>query len=385
MNKMTSKLINNIVNLEFIEFVFNNSNDIFWIIDQSFRLVFISPAIESITGYTKEEFILLSKEQKYTETTIDKLNRIYELVSTTKLQDGAFDNIQIEYISKSGEIVLVEVKGNIIYDEYGIFRGIYGISKKISEELKLQNELLIEKERNSIARQFTSNILGLVGHEFITPLNGILGFTKILSKNAHSDDESDMLNDIYHSAQRLNAALNSVVTLAAIESNQLQIENIDVDLYEILNNLKNTFQPIIEIKKIEFDINIDISVKGLVTDENCLYQILYQLIDNAIKFTDEGNICVNIIGTKINDKEFIEISVEDSGIGISDSKFDTIFEPFRQISEGHDRHYEGLGLGLSTAKRLVDKLNGFISVSSTKGSGSIFSVFFPKYADISFK
>lgn len=130
---------------------------------------------------------------------------------------------------------------------------------------------------------------------------------------------------------------------------------------------------------IEFDITIDQNIaRSFITDENCLYHILYQLIDNAIKYTDEGKVQILVNDVLYKNRCYLELSIHDSGIGISNNKYDTIFEPFRQISEGHDRHYEGLGLGLSIAKKLVDKLDGDIKVDSIIGKGSIFKVVLPK-------
>ncbi len=380
LDKLTNNmLITHLDNREFTKFIIDNSPEVYWILDENNNTVFISDSIELMTGYTSSEFLELKPEQKYSKESEEYLKYLLNSIdkSIEIFQSNKFEKIKLEYKRKSGNLILTEVSGTVVIDKYNKFKGIYGITKNISDKVRLNSELIAEREKNIIAQNFTSSILGLVGHEFKTPLNGILGFTQILSKSSNSPDDSEMLNDIYQSAQRLNATLNSIVTLAAIETNQLKIFPTDLDLNEILSSIQNSFSTILESKNIHFEIINDCNIKSIFIDVNCFYQILYHLVDNAIKFTDDGKIAVSIINAKILHTDYVEVCVEDSGIGINEQKFNSIFEPFRQISEGNNRQYEGLGIGLSTTKKLVEKLNGTITVSSVIGRGSIFTVRIP--------
>lgn len=370
---MHSSILSEIDINEFKDFIFNNSSDVFWVLDENFRTTLISPSIKSLTGYTVEEYLNLTFEQKFTESSQKKLLDLFE---SFKYKDK-FDKLLVEYKTKKNESVLAEVSGIVVRDYLGNIKCVYGISKDLTDKLNLERELLIEKQKNDEAQRFKSIILGIVGHEFRTPLIGILGFTKLLANNTQNEDEKEILNYIYQSAQRLNATLNSIVTLAAIETNQLELKASEIDLMEMIFNLYQSFEPIAKSKNISFDINIKNNTSKIRFDENCLQQILYNLIDNAIKFTEKGRVFLECNTIKIDDKKYIEFVIEDTGIGIKPNKLNIIFEPFRQVSEGHRRQYEGLGLGLTVTKKLIEKFNGTLKLESKPNEGSIFTVRLP--------
>ncbi|MEJ5244463.1 MAG: PAS domain-containing sensor histidine kinase [Bacteroidota bacterium] len=359
---------------DFKDFIFHNSTDIFWILDENFQTTFISNSIENFTGYSVGEYVNLSLEQKFSESSVIKL---LELFDSFKYVDD-FKNIILEYRTKSGFIKHANVSGIVVKDDYGRVKSVYGISVDLEEKILLEKNLIIEKQKNEEAQKFKSIILDLIGHEFRTPLIGILGFIKILINNTKNEDEKEILNYIYHSSQRLNSSLNSVITLAAIESGQMEINFKSIDLMELIYNIYNSFEPIVKEKNITFDINLKNYSSKIVFDENCLYLILSNLIDNAIKFTEKGRVFLDCgIIKKENGEKMLNITIQDTGIGMDSSKFDVIFEPFRQISEGHKRIYEGLGLGLTVTRKLVEKFNGSIQVESKLNEGSIFTVFLP--------
>lgn len=359
---------------DFKDFIFHNSTDIFWILDENFQTTFISNSIENFTGYSVGEYVNLSLEQKFSESSVIKL---LELFDSFKYVDD-FKNIILEYRTKNGFIKHANVSGIVVKDDYGRVKSVYGISVDLEEKILLEKNLIIEKQKNEEAQKFKSIILDLIGHEFRTPLIGILGFIKILINNTKSEDEKEILNYIYHSSQRLNSSLNSVITLAAIESGQMEINFKSIDLMELIYNIYNSFEPIVKEKNITFDINLKNYSSKIVFDENCLYLILSNLIDNAIKFTEKGRVFLDCgIIKKENGEKILNITIQDTGIGMDSSKFGVIFEPFRQISEGHRRIYEGLGLGLTVTRKLVEKFNGSIQVESKLNEGSIFTVFLP--------
>jgi len=359
---------------DFKDFIFNYSTDIFWILDENFQTTFISNSIENFTGYSVGEYLNLSLEQKFSENSVNKL---LELFKSFKYVDD-FKDIILEYKTKNGFTKHASVSGIVVKDDYGQVKSVYGISVDLEEKILLEKNLIFEKQKNEEAQKFKSIILDLIGHEFRTPLIGILGFIKILINNTKNEDEKEILNYIYQSSQRLNSSLNSVITLAAIESGQMEINFKSIDLMELIYNIYNSFEPIVKEKNITFDINLKNYSSKIIFDENCLYLILSNLIDNAIKFTDKGRIFLDEgIIKKEDGKQMLIITIQDTGIGMDSSKFDIIFEPFRQISEGHKRIYEGLGLGLTVTRKLVEKFNGSIQVESKINEGSIFTVLLP--------
>ena len=186
-----------------------------------------------------------------------------------------------------------------------------------------------------------------------------------------------MISYILESANRLNFSINTLLTLIAIETNQLEIRYDKVEINEIIHSLFTAFEAKNESKKLDFKITNNTDLNDILIDENCLYQILFNLVDNAFKFTEKGFIHVKFDIQKIFDINHLILRVQDSGIGISKSMFDLIFEPFRQISEGNDRKYEGLGIGLSTTRKLIEKLSGTINLNSDLNNGSTFIVKLP--------
>lgn len=357
---------------QFRQFIVENTTDVFWVLDENRNTTFISPSIFTLTGYTAYEFMHLDSNHKFSEASNEKLNHFFEKIDNLT----EFRNLFIEYIAKNGELILTEVSGVVLRDEYGRFKGVYGLTVDISDKQRLENELSAEKEKSSEAEKFKSIILGIVGHEFRTPLGEILGFTKVLSQSLPDPDEQEILGYIYQSAQRLNATLNSVVTLAALESDQLEMKQEKIDMEEIIQNIYQSFEPIIKNKSLSLETNIN-SDYEIHYDENCLYQILYHLLDNAVKFTEKGQVRLNISTMSNGVGNYLELNVQDTGIGIKKQKVGTIFEPFRQLSEGHNRKFEGLGIGLTTTKKLVEKLNGSITVTSKINQGSQFTVKLP--------
>ena len=357
---------------KFIDFVLENSYEVFWIIDENRETKFISPSIFELTGYTQSEFMHLNFTEKFSEKSIRILDNLFSELNNV----NEFKNIRIEYISKKGMLIHTEVSGVILHDKHNNFKGMYGLTMNINDKYKLQNDLNEEIDKNKDANKFKSIVLGIMGHEFRTPLSGILGSVKYLSKSITNNDDKEVLDFIHQSATRLNATLNSVHTLAALESNQIIITKQEVDIIEIAKSTLISFENLIISKKIKMEIKFNFENPFVMTDENCISQILYHLVDNSVKFTDCGNINIelNIIDIP---KKLLEIIIQDSGIGINNQKIDVIFEPFRQLSEGHSRNYEGLGLGLTITKKLIQKLNGSIEVNSEINKGSVFKVFIP--------
>ncbi len=357
---------------KFIDFVLENSYEVFWILNENRETKFISPSIYELTGYTQNEFMQLKFYEKFSESSIKKLDNLFTFIDNV----NEFKNITIEYISKKGLLIQTEVSGVILRDKFNNFKGLYGLTINVNDKYKLQNELNLEIDKNKDANKFKNIVLGIMGHEFRTPLSGILGSVKYLSKSITNHDDKEILDYIYQSATRLNATLNSVHTLAAIESNQIVIEKQEIDIVEIAKNTLVSFEHLIVSKNIKMECEFNLENPNINTDENCISQIIYHLMDNSVKFTDSGIIKLEINLIKTPDKK-IEIVIKDSGIGINLQKIEVIFEPFRQLSEGHSRNYEGLGLGLTITKKLIHKLNGTIEVNSEINNGSEFRVQIP--------
>lgn len=237
-------------------------------------------------------------------------------------------------------------------------------------------ELEAAKTKAEESDHLKSAFLASMSHELRTPLNSIIGFTGILLQGMAgplSDEQTKQLSMVKGSASHLLELINDILDISKIESGRIQVydEAFKVDLLLVM--AVSSLRPFAEKKGLRLRHNIETDLPKLNSDKRRLEQILINLINNAIKFTNEGEINVNCY----RKDDMLHIDVIDTGIGISEQDQVTIFETFRQIDTGLDRVKEGSGLGLAISKKLVELLHGTISVQSEPGEGSTFTISLP--------
>jgi len=246
------------------------------------------------------------------------------------------------------------------------------------EKEKRAVELIKAKEKAEESDRLKSAFLNNISHEIRTPFNGILGFLSILQDHDLSDDErEEYIGIINQSADRLMNTINEIVEISQIQAGQMQVTSAETNIKKLIGDLVDRFKNDAENQGLEFIINMDLPEKSecISTDSIKLNTILVNLIGNAIKFTKAGSI---ILGIRKNDN-YLEFSVKDTGIGVSENKQQVIFERFMQTDVSSTRQFEGLGLGLSIAKSYVEMLGGKIWVESEEGKGSTFCFTIPYY------
>jgi signal transduction histidine kinase/CheY-like chemotaxis protein len=250
------------------------------------------------------------------------------------------------------------------------------IRNKSNELLRDKNsELEIAKERIEKASKARAEFLSTVSHELRTPLNAINGISHILLEDKPKASQIEYLKSLKFSGNYLLTYINEILEINRIESDNIEIENISFNLRELLNNIQNSLKEQASQNNNDFKLNIDDDVPEiLIGDPTKLSQIFINLINNALKFTQNGFITVN---TKLINKDGnicrIKFEVHDTGIGIPKDKQESIFESFSQGSVEINRKYGGTGLGLTIVKRLVLLMKGKISVNSEIGVGSTFT------------
>lgn len=237
-------------------------------------------------------------------------------------------------------------------------------------------ELIQAKEEAVQMSQLKTAFLANMSHEIRTPLTGIIGFATVLAKEL-PDEQREFAELIKESGRRLLEMLNSVLDLAKLESNQMSLETRPIRLAGEIRKVVDLLTSMAADKNLTLDVQIeDEGDTTFLTDRAALNRILHNLIGNAIKFTDEGGVTVRIW----TDESHLGFDVSDTGIGIDADFLPRLFEEFSQESSGTDRSHSGTGLGLAITKRLVDLLNGEISVESRKDEGTTFKVEFPRKA-----
>jgi len=211
-----------------------------------------------------------------------------------------------------------------------------------------------------------------------TPLQSILGYSQSVMEKVDKRELADDLNNIYENGQRLLRMINLFLNLSYMEANNF-IPHFEI--YNVESIIQSAAEPFINIakkKNVRLSITSESQPLYVNTDKIILKDILDNLIDNAIKFTQNGLVKILISNKKINAYDYVEIIIEDSGIGIPQGKEHLALQEFRQVSEGLNRNYEGIGLGLSVAKRLVERINGKMSINSVEGKGTTLKIYLAK-------
>lgn len=230
------------------------------------------------------------------------------------------------------------------------------------------------KEADLLKSAFLANM----SHEIRTPLNAIVGFSEMLAANKVSEDKKQLFSEIINeNNQQLLSIINDILDVSKIESNQLSLSNSECNISEVIEKTKTTYINILKSKKkshIDFIINKPKEEFTITTDKRRLIQIITNLIDNAIKFTDKGSIELSYT----IEKNHIRFKIKDTGIGINEDQQTKIFDRFYKITDNNTVLYRGTGIGLFLSKELANILGGEINVKSKEGEGSTFSFTIPK-------
>ncbi|MEQ9299918.1 MAG: ATP-binding protein [Cyclobacteriaceae bacterium] len=314
-----------------------------------------------------------------------------QLFTELSLVEDDFQNYQDD---KNRELELAEQEKEVLTKNllyliigaflfFGLLLSLAYIHKgRVNSELNRQNLLIanqkeeVERERNNAiqASQVKAEFLASMSHEIRTPLNAIVGFSNLLLTDTEHKPED--LNALKYSAQSLLALTDNLLDFSRLENSKIQLENIEFSIHNLVGSICNQFKAKALAKGlecfVEFDQDIPESVNG---DPTRLGQILSNLVSNAIKFTDNGQVglSANLLDTN-KDSVRLQFDITDTGVGISEAKTAIIFESFRQGEAGVFRQYGGSGLGLSIVKKLTEIMDGEILVRSEVGKGSTFSL-----------
>jgi PAS domain S-box-containing protein len=356
------------------------------------KITDINNASLVITEKTREDLIDTDFFEYFTEP--DKAREIYKEV----FAEGFVADYPLTISGKNPTDVLFN--GSVYKDESGKVLGVVIVARDITDLKRFELELLKAKERAELAtkiaeeaqckaekaariaeaavkskQQFLSNM----SHEIRTPMNAIIGFTKVLLKTNFTAKQKEYLHAIKMSGDALTVLINDILDLAKVDAGKMSFEQTPFKIRSSISAMIHLFETKILEKNLLlikiFDSDIPAVVIG---DPVRLHQIFLNLVSNAVKFTNEGEISINIkLLNENEEKVTIEFSVSDTGIGISEDQLVSIFENFQQASSETSRLYGGTGLGLAIAKHLVESQGGIINVKSILGKGSNFTFSLP--------
>ena len=225
--------------------------------------------------------------------------------------------------------------------------------------------------RANLANQAKSEFLANMSHEIRTPLNGVLGMLQLLKDTSPTPEQQDYIDTAATAGNGLLRVISDILSFSKIEAGKIELETNAVNLTHLIGEVIASLQSLTEWERIRFCIDVDPQFPTIVvTDESRLRQIFFNLLGNAVKFTDKGQITVSVCGEPEEEAFRIHCRVKDTGIGIPEDRKSRLFEPFAQADSSLSRKYQGTGLGLSIVKRLVELMQGHVSIESTQGIGT---------------
>jgi PAS domain S-box-containing protein len=341
--------------------------------DKDWNLNFTNDAFYKIIGLDRETYnsidtsaLIHPDDIHFTEKRIEALNKtgVFEYELRVKHSDGHYVNLLTRSV--------------VVRDDHGTIIGALTISRDITSLKQIHKDLIQAKVEAEASNKLKASFLANISHEIRTPLNSVIGFSNLLL----DDDltravKEEYIEHINHNSEKLLQIIGDIIDLSRLESSQMEITYEEASVNEIVNevieetrqSIKRNEKPIILTVKNHFEENGDL----IFTDRVWLKRVLNHLMDNAVKFTLEGSVELSYA----KESETILFKIKDTGIGINKENLGRIFEEFSQEINGHHRPFEGLGVGLTLAKEVLERMGGKIFVKSEKGMGSEFSFTIP--------
>lgn len=347
------------------------------------RIEWVNKAFYELTGYTLAE-VRGRKPGEFLQGDKTDPRTVVEMGHC--LAEGRGFEVELINYHKLGYPYWVDLRVDPVYDESDRLINFCAIQVDITARKRTEQDLRLETDRankmaceaeeaNRVKGEFLANM----SHEIRTPLNGILGMAELLSKTTLTSEQMDQSQTIMSCCDQLLVVVNDVLDISKIAAGKLELESIEFDLLSIVRDLETVFGRQAEQAGLGFSCHVGAKCpQFLVGDPTRIRQILFNLIGNALKFTEAGAVVVSIRAMASSDEGCtLKIAVRDSGIGIPESRMGRLFEPFSQIDASDTRKYGGTGLGLTICKSLSEAMGGDISVTSQAGVGSVFTVELP--------
>lgn len=345
-------------------------------VDTNEKIKYVNNSFSMLSGYTAEE--LLGKAP----TEIFKLDTEQRQVMKKRNANrvkGISDVYEIRVTIKDGSQKWWAISGAPLYNDNGAVIGSIGIHLDITKQktLELQlREAKLEAERTAQAKE---SFLANMSHEIRTPLSGIYGMMQLLQSTRLNQEQKGYIQSIDKAINNLQSIINDILDLSKINAGMVDIEFVEFNMREELEALSRLYKSKASDKGLKLEIDIEKNISNwFIGDPHRINQVITNLLGNSVKFTEQGSITIKCFKQdNVDDKELIAVCVEDTGIGMDASFMANIFEKFSQEESGHARKFGGTGLGMSITKKLVDLMQGSISIESEKHKGTKVTVTIP--------
>ncbi|WP_414827742.1 MHYT domain-containing protein [Alteromonas sp. H39] len=338
--------------------------------DAGWPMLFVSDAVEGITGYPPGAFCVPNPSKSFVD-----LYHPDDLEIIEKATEGR-SHFEMEYriFHKDGSIRWLRESGTFVTSEDGKSTWLDGFIMDITSRREMENALTDAKEVAEAAAAARTTFLANMSHEIRTPMNAIIGFSDLMLHEDLNSEQQKHMTTINRSARSLLHLLNDILDSAKLDKGKLELDYRSFVLTEEVDTVISTFW--LEAKRKQLTLDVDVSEQLATAYRGAperLRQVLNNLIGNAVKFTSEGRVLLEV-KPEGNDVAFI---ISDTGIGMSEAQVEKVFDPFAQADASMSRKYGGTGLGTTISKQLVELMGGSIQASSVQGEGSVFSFRLP--------
>lgn len=293
-----------------------------------------------------------------------------------QIESGETTRIRERHTQPNGKIAYVESIKVPLKNELGKTICLVGISRDITRQALNEKQLILAQQESEAANQAKSAFLAMMSHEIRTPMNGVIGATSLLLGTELTQQQEEFVHTIQVSGETLMTIINDILDYSKIEAGKIELEAIPFSLRDCVENIFDLFIQSATKKNLELLYHIDPTVPVMLTgDPTRLRQILVNLIGNAVKFTEKGEVALEVLPLTIDETNRmcqLQFSVRDTGIGISEEAQEKLFQSFTQADLSSTRKYGGTGLGLAISRRLTELMGGEIWIESVQSQGSTF-------------
>jgi two-component system, sensor histidine kinase and response regulator len=350
--------------------VINSIPDRVFYKDLEGRYLGCNAAFAGATGRTADEIRGLNAYDLFPEEAAD------EMVARQQYVMSRLAETSHEYMVSypDGQRVLFETKISPLWDEDGRPRGLLGVSRNISERKKIEEEVRRAKEIAEDATRMKSDFLANMSHEIRTPLNAIIGLSHLVLKTDLTARQRDYIAKVQTSGHHLLGVINDILDFSKVEAGKLDLENTAFEIEKLLDNTATLISEKSHAKGLELVLDVAPDVPpDLIGDSLRLGQILLNYANNAVKFTERGEIIISVRASELTEKDvLLHFRVRDTGIGLTREQIGRLFQSFTQADASTTRRFGGTGLGLAICKKLAELMGGEVGVESQYGKGSTF-------------
>ncbi len=355
----------------------------------------VNKQTEALTGCTRDELIGAPFKNYFTDPDRAEagINRV--------LSEGTVRNFELTARARNGQLTVVSYNATTFHDRDRILQGVFAAARDVTELKRFEQTLQQKNIELEAASRMKSEFLANMSHELRTPLNAIIGFSEVLRDGLvgdMTDQQREFIGDICGSGKHLLSLINDILDLSKVEAGKMTLDLEPVEVSSFLESSLSIIREKASARRIRVVMDEAADAGTIQADARKVKQILYNLLSNAVKFTNEGGEVMlracrvprAVVGAPSGAwhgrsvaladnefSEFLEVSVTDSGIGISGDGLARLFQPFSQVDSGLARKFEGTGLGLAMVKLLAELHGGTVAVASAVGRGSRFTVWLP--------